>query len=165
MCLTTSSRSFWKFNNQLNQKRANLTSRVQSPGQEDPVEKEMATHSSNLTRKTPWTEEPGGMLSMRSQKSWIDWVTKQQQQKMENLEEKNILPLLLKLSFSVCLKSLKYETKFTNKENLTNCKYYNTIDICRKFKNNFLLKTNKHTSFGPYLRPDHQFHKWVSSSF
>ena len=34
---------------------------VQSLGQEDPLEKEMATHSSILTWKIPWTEEPGGL--------------------------------------------------------------------------------------------------------
>ena len=33
--------------------------RVQSLGQEDPLEKEMATHSSTLAWKIPWTEEPG----------------------------------------------------------------------------------------------------------
>ena len=35
--------------------------RVQSLGQEDPVEKEMATHSRILAWKIPWTEEPGGL--------------------------------------------------------------------------------------------------------
>ena len=35
--------------------------RVQSLGQEDPLEEEMATHSSILTWKTQWTEEPGGL--------------------------------------------------------------------------------------------------------
>ena len=34
---------------------------VQSLGQEDPLEKEMATHSSILAWQTPWTEEPGGL--------------------------------------------------------------------------------------------------------
>ena len=34
---------------------------VQSLGQEDPLEKEMATHSSILAWRTPWTEEPGGI--------------------------------------------------------------------------------------------------------
>ena len=34
---------------------------VQSLGQEDLLEKEMATHSSILARKIPWTEEPGGL--------------------------------------------------------------------------------------------------------
>ena len=34
---------------------------VQSLGQEDPLEKRMATHSFMLTWRTPWTEEPGGL--------------------------------------------------------------------------------------------------------
>ena len=34
---------------------------VQSPGREDPLEKEMATHSSILAWRIPWTEEPGGL--------------------------------------------------------------------------------------------------------
>ena len=37
------------------------------PGQEDPLEKEMATHSSILAWKIPWIEEPGGLQSMGSQ--------------------------------------------------------------------------------------------------
>ena len=39
---------------------------VQSLGQEDPLEKEMATHSSILAWRIPWTEEPGGLPSMAS---------------------------------------------------------------------------------------------------
>ena len=39
---------------------------VRSLGQEDPLEKEMATHSSTLAWKTPWTEEPGRLHSMGS---------------------------------------------------------------------------------------------------
>ena len=39
---------------------------VRSLGQEDPLEKEMATHSSILACRSPWTEEPGGLQSMRS---------------------------------------------------------------------------------------------------
>ena len=38
------------------------------PGWEDPLEKEIATHSSNLAWKIPWTEEPGGLQSMGSQR-------------------------------------------------------------------------------------------------
>ena len=37
-------------------------------GGEDPLEKEMATHSSTLAWKMPWTEEPGGLQSMGSQR-------------------------------------------------------------------------------------------------
>ena len=40
---------------------------VQSLGQEDPLEKGMATHSSILAWRIPWTEEPGGLQSMGSQ--------------------------------------------------------------------------------------------------
>ena len=39
-----------------------------------PLEKEMATHSSILGWKIPWTEEPGGLQSMGSQKSWT-WLS------------------------------------------------------------------------------------------
>ena len=42
--------------------------RVQSLGQEDPLEKEMATQSSNLAWKIPWTEKRGRLLSMGSQR-------------------------------------------------------------------------------------------------
>ena len=41
--------------------------RVQSPGWEDPLEKEMANHSSMLAWEIPQTEEPGGLQSMGSQ--------------------------------------------------------------------------------------------------
>ena len=42
---------------------------VQSLGQEDLLEKEMATHSNILVWEIPWTVEPGGLQSMGSQKS------------------------------------------------------------------------------------------------
>ena len=41
---------------------------VGSLGREDPLEKEMATHSSTLAWKIPWTEEPGRLQSMGSQR-------------------------------------------------------------------------------------------------
>ena len=42
---------------------------AESLGQEDPLEKEMATHSSILAWEIPWTEEPGGLHSMGLEKS------------------------------------------------------------------------------------------------
>ena len=42
--------------------------RVRSLGQEDPLEKGMATHSSFLAWRIPWTEEPGGLQSTESQR-------------------------------------------------------------------------------------------------
>ena len=49
---------------------------VQSLGQEDPLEKEMATHSSILAWGILWTEEPGGLQSMESQRVRHDLETK-----------------------------------------------------------------------------------------
>ena len=48
---------------------------VRSLGWEDPLEKEMATHSSTLAWRIPWTEEPGGVQSMVSQRVKHDWAT------------------------------------------------------------------------------------------
>ena len=47
---------------------AMLKTWVQSLGREGPLEKGMATHSSILVAKIPWTEEPGGLQSMESQR-------------------------------------------------------------------------------------------------
>ena len=49
--------------------------RVRSLGQEDPLEKRMATHSNILAWRIPWTEEPGGPQSMGSQRVRHDWET------------------------------------------------------------------------------------------
>ena len=49
--------------------------RVRSLGWEDPLEKEMAAHSSILAWKIPWTAEPGRLLSMGSQRVGHDWAT------------------------------------------------------------------------------------------
>ena len=48
---------------------AKQETRVRSLGEEDPLEKEIATHSSILAWEIPWTEEPGGLQFMGSQKS------------------------------------------------------------------------------------------------
>ena len=42
--------------------------RVQSLGREDPLEKKVATHSSILAWRSPWTQEPGGLEPMGSQR-------------------------------------------------------------------------------------------------
>ena len=47
---------------------AMLKTQVQSLGREDPLQKEMATHSRTLAWKIPWTEEPGRLHSMGSQR-------------------------------------------------------------------------------------------------
>ena len=51
---------------------------VQPLGQEDQLEKEIATYSSIFAWEITWTEEPGGLQSMRLQRAGHDLVTKQQ---------------------------------------------------------------------------------------
>ena len=65
---------------------------VRSLGVEDPLEEGMATHSS-LAWRVPWTEEPGGLQSTRSQRVRHDQVTKHRRN------------LLLELTFLECLLS------------------------------------------------------------
>ena len=57
---------------------------VQSLGGEDPLEKEMATHSNILAWEIPWTEEPGGLQSIGWQKSQTQLSDKQQQSSLHN---------------------------------------------------------------------------------
>ena len=54
---------------------AMLETWVQSLGWEDPMEKGMATHSSILAWRIPWTEEPGGLQAMGSQRVRHNWGT------------------------------------------------------------------------------------------
>ena len=51
---------------------------VRSLGWEDPLEEGTATHSSILTWRIPWTEDPGGLQSVGSQRVRHDLATKQQ---------------------------------------------------------------------------------------
>ena len=61
---------------QLVQNRPSIQeTQVRSLGQEHPLEKGMATHTSNLAWRISWTEDPGGFQSMGSQRVGHDWVT------------------------------------------------------------------------------------------
>ena len=52
---------------------------VQSLGRENPLEEEVVTHSSILAWRIPWTEEPGGLQSLGSERVRRDLATKQEQ--------------------------------------------------------------------------------------
>ena len=52
------------------QRRGDLTKEQRASVWEDPLEKEMPTHSSILAWEIPWTKDPGGLQSMGSQRSW-----------------------------------------------------------------------------------------------
>ena len=64
---------------------AMLEMRVRSLGWEDPLEQEMVTCSRILAWEIPWTEEPGGLQSMGSQRVTHNLVTKQQQEQTRML--------------------------------------------------------------------------------
>ena len=67
---------------------------VQSLGQEAPLEKKMATHSSIPAWEISWTEEPGGLQSMGSQRAGHNLVTKQQQKEeiSQNMHALSLCP-------------------------------------------------------------------------
>ena len=60
--------------------------RVQSLGDEDPLEKEMATHSSILAWEIPWAEKPGGLQPKGLQRVRHNLATKQQQQHIRDFK-------------------------------------------------------------------------------
>ena len=72
---------------------------VGSLGQEDPLEKEMATYSPILAWEIPWTREPGGLTSMRSQRVRHYLATKQQQQSFVNTVDTRCLSDMLSKVF------------------------------------------------------------------
>ena len=77
---------------------------VWSLGWEDPLEEVMATHSSILAWEPLWTEEPGGLQSMASQRVWYNWVTKHNTSpKFPLLPSQNPHPLATTRLFSMSL--------------------------------------------------------------
>ena len=74
-----------------------LGTMFQPLGWEDPLEKEMATHTSILAWRIPWTEEPGGLLSIGSHKVRLNWSDLFLGQ--EDTLENSRLPTLVFLGF------------------------------------------------------------------
>ena len=76
---------------------------IQFLGQEDSLEKEMATNSSILGWKIPWTEEPGGLQSRSLQRIRHNLAIKQQQQHPTNISQvkKHVTPLINEANFYV----------------------------------------------------------------
>ena len=77
-CLNLKCRMGFPSDSVLKNSPAKQETQVQSLGWKDPLEKETAAHSSILARRIPWTEEPGGLQSMGSQRVGYNLVTKQQ---------------------------------------------------------------------------------------
>ena len=72
--------------------------------QEDPLEEDMATHSLILAWRIPWTEDPGGLQSIGSQRVGHDWVTKHSTtQSLFILLNWNFMPLISNSPFPLLL--------------------------------------------------------------
>ena len=93
--------------------------RVRSLGQEDPLEKEMATHSSTLAWKIAWTEKPGRLQSMGSQRVRHDWATSLSKQLLAFCYCWVTLSLQYLYQFSVC--SINNQERICN---LRNCGFF-----------------------------------------
>ena len=72
---------------------------VRSLDWEDPLEKEMATHSSILAWRIPWTEEPGGLQSTGSQRVGHDWTTSLSSQWYHPIISSSVTPFSCPQSF------------------------------------------------------------------
>ena len=106
--------------------------RVWSLGQEDPLEKHMATHSSILAWRIPWTEEPGRLQSMGLQRVRHNWA-------LSTIFFHTFLPLMshfttlsiISFHFSACPSDEKIECIFSN----------------TGWNQNHLLKFNTHDTY------------------
>ena len=88
--------------------------RLPSLDQEDPLEKEMATHSSILAWEISWTEEPCGLQSTGSPRAGDDWATKQWQRLYQCLREGKHLSMPAccltsqRVAFEICSPSVNF---------------------------------------------------------
>ena len=87
--------------------------RVWFLGREDPLEKEMATHSSTLAWKIPWMEEPGRLRSMGSQRVGHDWGTK--------LSSFFLISLSVNVQKSICWNSNVFDPKVLSDPSGVSC--------------------------------------------
>ena len=70
---------------------------VRSRSREDPLEKEVPTHTSILAWEIPWTQEPGGLQSMESQRVRHDLLAKQQQHNIYSKVPKSRYPFITQI--------------------------------------------------------------------
>ena len=102
---------------------------VQSLVQEDPLEKEMATHSSTLAWRIPWTKEPGGLQSMVLQRVGHDCATNFHFQRLEKY-----FPLMSSIAF------IKIHTLNVVTRSQTNFSFYSLLGTLQIFTDLFLLE-------------------------
>ena len=84
-CLSLCFSAFWLRSQTVKRLSTMWETRVRSLGREDSLEKEMAIHSSTIAWKIPWTEEPGRLQSMGSQRVGHDWATSRSRSRSHSL--------------------------------------------------------------------------------
>ena len=97
---------------------------VRSLGWEDPLEKEMASHSSTLAWKIPWTEERGRLQSMGSQRVGHDWATS-----LHFTNDNGELDYLAKCIEKIGCSFKKNKAKYNILMNINNAEYYRNIIV------------------------------------
>ena len=110
---------------------------VQSLGREDPLEKGMATQSSILAWRIPWTEEPGGLQSMGSQRVGHIWATK----------HPSPLPVLFWEVIYVTFSVITVFQKSTSRELLWSSVPYKSLCL------HIWLISSLHSPFSPFSFP------------
>ena len=95
--------------------------RVQSLGQEDPLEKEMATHSGIFAWEIPWTAEPSGLQSMGSQRVGCDLATKPPPPKTVDTLPRKIFLCMCTLIFHTCsvISQIQLRTSFLRHQGIS----------------------------------------------
>ena len=102
---------------------------VRSLGWEDPLEKKIATHFSILAWRIPWTEKPGGLWSMGSQRVGHDWATNRKYTHRRKIcLHWRILPMIVHIYFYFNYHFYSFNVSEQKDQHLA-------LRICASFKN------------------------------
>ena len=114
--------------------------RVWSLGREDPLEKEMAIRSSTIAWKIPWTEEPGRLQSMGSQRVGHDWANSLSLSRLyqDKHGKSTGFPTKGKSNFNIG-NCLKFKNKTRNNPPLLKCCNFSRRKLLSVIKRNHLL--------------------------
>ena len=127
---------------------------VWSVGWEDPREKGMATHSSIIAWRIPWTEEPGGLQSMGSQRFGYDWATNRQHTLGDTVAKTP--PLVQGVRVQSLVRALDpkcHNWKITCAETKTQCRQINLKTKYHVF--------GGHDTFSRYVVMNEDHHWWL----
>ena len=108
---------------------------VRSLGWEDPLEKEMAIHSRTIAWEIPWTEEPGRLQPMGSQRVGHDWVTS-----LTKVEKQGVLKLNLYQSLHLQFQTIELTFRYITDTHQHNTQFCKVVKItCLTVRENQIL--------------------------